>query len=450
MEVRKFVCLNICICDDGWQLPQAVSDAGWQPCQVGNVDESRALIAECHPCVGVVLFERGWLNGARPGFEAVLRDTASRIEWIGLVPEALVDNPVIRELIAIYCSDYHTLPVDGRRLVDALGHADGMSRLRQSFGVAAAGLQGDAPMIGNSPVMLRVFRQLEKIAAVDAPVMLVGESGTGKELAAQAIHQASSRAEGPFVAVNCGAIPAALIQSELFGHEKGSFTGAYKRQLGHIEAANGGTIFLDEIGDLPLALQVNLLRFLQEKTIERIGGSASIKVDARVIAATNKDLAKEVQEGRFREDLYYRLCVLNLLLPPLRERREDICTLAHHFYLNYQPHSNPKVEGFTPQALKLMRVYDWPGNVRELKNRVQRALVMCEHRLLGPQDLELEAEDQPVVTQTLAEARAEAEVRAVRAALYHSDNNIQKASRQLGVSRVTFYRMLEKYDLAAR
>jgi len=450
MEVRNLLCLTL---GERWQVPQTVSEAGWQPCQAGSPGEVGALIDRCHPRVGVVLFEHGWLNGARPAFEAVLRDTAAQIEWIGLVPAPLADNPVIRALIARYCIDYHTLPVNERRLLDALGHAYGMACLRQSCCVPVeAGQAGGSPMVGNSAAMLRVFRRLDKIAAVDAPVLLVGESGTGKELAAQAIHQSSRRAGGPFVAVNCGAIPASLIQSELFGHEKGAFTGACKRQIGQVEAADGGTLFLDEMGDLPLALQVNLLRFLQEKTIERIGGTVQLKVDARVIAASHKDLAQEVKEGRFREDLYYRLCVLNLELPPLRERREDIGILAHHYFHKYRPHTNPKVQGFTPQAIKLMRAYDWPGNVRELKNRVQRALVMCEHSLLEPQDLdlELEAEHQVVATQTLAEARAEAELRAVRAALYHSDNNIQKASRQLGVSRVTFYRMLEKYNLAAR
>ena len=265
------------------------------------------------------------------------------------------------------------------------------------------------------------------------------------ELAARIIFQRSLRRKNAFVAVNCGAIPANLIQSELFGHEKGSFTGACRRQIGHIEAANGGTLFLDEIGDLPLELQVNLLRFLQEKIITRVGGTEPIPVDVRVITATHRDLREEIRAGRFREDLFYRLCVLDLELPPLRERREDIELLAYHFLRKLAPGLNPLVRGFSALALQQMHAYQWPGNVRELRNRVERALVMCEKRVICPLDLQLEPAPQTEEQPTLAEVRAQAEQQAMQSALNATGNNIVAAARQLGVSRVTLYRMLDKY-----
>ncbi len=237
----------------------------------------------------------------------------------------------------------------------------------------------------------------------------------------------------------------------MFGHEKGSFTGAFRRQTGHIEAANGGTLFLDEIGDLPLELQVNLLRFLQEKKITRVGGTELIPVDLRVISATNRDLREDIRTGRFRQDLYFRLCVLDLELPPLRERDGDIELLAYHFLCSMRPGLNPLVRDFSPAALKQIRSYHWPGNVRELKNRVARALVMCEKRVISPQDLELDSElqlpDSLIQSVTLADARAEAERLVTLRALQSTGNNVMAAARKLGVSRVTLYRMLEKYKL---
>lgn len=303
-------------------------------------------------------------------------------------------------------------------------------------------------IVGTHPKMHRVFKDIRKLADTDAPVLIMGESGVGKELAASAIHQVSGRARGPFVAVNCGAIPANLIQSVLFGYEKGAFTGAHRRNIGHIEAANGGTIFLDEIGDLSLELQVNLLRFLQEKAIERLGSTETIRANARVISATHRNLRREVEEGRFREDLFYRLNVLSLEIPPLRERKDDIEALAHFYFQKLRKQSKSQVRGFSPQALKAMTAYPWPGNVRELINRVQRAVVMCEGQVISPVDLGFDdIHSDRNSTLTLAQARANAEKMAIKTSLHCSRYNITQAARRLGIARMTLYRLMEKHEL---
>jgi transcriptional regulator with PAS, ATPase and Fis domain len=288
------------------------------------------------------------------------------------------------------------------------------------------------------------------VAGVDAPVLITGESGTGKELAALALHERSSRKDKPFVAVNCGALPNGLIQSELFGHEKGAFTGASQRKIGRIEAAAGGTIFLDEIGDLPLELQVNLLRFLQEKTIERVGGTTSIPVDVRVLAATHVDLEAAVAEGKFREDLYYRLNVLKINTPPLRDRQGDIEVLAKYFFEIFSHEKRRNVKGFSPAALQLMNRYNWPGNVRELISRVRRAMVMCERRLITPKDLDLDKRESQRLVTTLEAARSNAELEAIRNALQKNNSNLTDSARELGVSRVTLYRLIQKNGLACK
>lgn len=450
MHVRELICLRTAAV---WKIPEVVFAAGWLPCPVCTANDAMDLYKRKHPRVGLILLDKfGTEENADRETELLLAQTSSHMAWIGLIPPGMMTQPAISDLLAKYLYDYHTLPVDDIRLLTSLGHAYGMATLRaESPSYCKMVATGRGCMIGSSPVMLKVFHQLEKIASVDSFVMLVGESGTGKELAAHIIFQHSQRHNGPFVAVNCGAIPANLIQSELFGHEKGSFTGAFRRQIGHIEAANGGTLFLDEIGDLPLELQVNLLRFLQEKKITRVGGTEPIPVDIRVISATNRDLREDIRNGRFRQDLFFRLCVLDLELPPLRMRGEDIEQLANHFLCSLRPGLNPLVRGFSPSALHLMRTYHWPGNVRELKNRVARALVMCETRVINPQDLELDVEipfsEQLIRNSTLAEARAEAEKMVTQRALQTNGNNVMAAARQLGVSRVTLYRMMEKYKL---
>lgn len=445
MNMRELICLQVA---KVWIMPGDMQAIGWKPCLVDTVSEALALFERRHPQVGLVLLDgAGQDEMADQELEALLVRSCGEMEWVGLVSADRLERPFIRHLLATYLYDYHTLPVDGSRLLTILGHVYGMVTLRAAMPPQC----GMAPschgcMIGESPAMRRVFHLLDKLAAVDSVVMLRGESGTGKELAARIIYQGSMRRDKPFVAINCGAIPANLIQSELFGHEKGAFTGAHCRHIGHIEAVNGGTLFLDEIGDLPLELQVNLLRFLQEKSITRVGGSESIPVDIRVITATHRHLREEIRAGRFREDLFFRLCVLDLELPPLRERRGDIALLAH-FFLHSLGAVNPLVHGFSASALQQMQAYPWPGNVRELKNRVERALVMCERRIIQPQDLELELPSGEVRGSTLAEARSTTDRLAVQQALQSSGQNVMIAARQLGISRVTLYRMIEKYKL---
>lgn len=308
----------------------------------------------------------------------------------------------------------------------------------------------DGYMVGASPPMLRLFELIRRFAVSDAPVLIMGESGTGKELAARAIHERSSVSKGPFVAINCGALPTTLIASELFGHEKGAFTGAIGRKIGRIESAEGGTIFLDEIGDLPPETQVHLLRFLQEKTIERLGGNKSIRVNVRVVAATNVNLREAVAKGRFREDLYYRLNVLTIDMPPLRKRGSDIMLLAKFFLQRFAKEMDRTVHGFEPAAEQALCAYAWPGNVRELIACVRRAVIMSGGNSIGLEDLELsgpigqaKAEEETGLTQV----RADAEANLVRSTLERNNFNIKRAAMALGISRPTLYRLIQRHEI---
>ncbi|NML35064.1 sigma-54-dependent Fis family transcriptional regulator [Paraburkholderia sp. G-4-1-8] len=301
-------------------------------------------------------------------------------------------------------------------------------------------------IIGSSEVMLALFRMIHKVATVDAPILIVGETGTGKELTALAIHELSPRRDAPFVAVNCGAIPAQLLQSELFGYERGAFTGASHRKIGRVEAAIGGTLFLDEIGDMPLESQASLLRFLQEGQIERLGGNAAIDVDVRVISATHVDLPAAIAANRFRADLYHRLCVLQIEEPPLRARGKDIELLAGHFFERFKHDAGRKLCGFSHDAIAALYDYDWPGNVRELNNRVRRAIVMSEGRMLTARDLGLPAQIE-VPPATLAQARKAAERQVIEHALLRNHGKLGDTAQQLGVSRVTLYRLLSAHGM---
>ncbi len=300
-------------------------------------------------------------------------------------------------------------------------------------------------MIGMSQKMQEAFCTIRKVATTDVPVLVVGESGTGKELAALAIHRLSLRKDHPFTVINCGAIPETLLESELFGHEKGSFTGAHIQRKGRIELAQGGTLFLDEIAELPLNLQVKLLRFLQERLVERIGGREPIPVDTRVIAATNQDLKEAMKKGSFREDLYFRLAVLTITIPPLRERDEDILLLAKAFLDRYALVNHKKIKGFTAQAIQAMQGYPWPGNVRELENRVKRAVIMAEGSKVSPQDLEMGSRYSESHRKNLKEAREEMERDLIQRALGRNRGNITQTARELGISRPTLYELMDKF-----
>ena len=301
-------------------------------------------------------------------------------------------------------------------------------------------------MLGSSPPMQEVFTSIRKVATTDAPVLILGESGTGKEMAALAIHRRSARKAGPFVAINCGAIPETLLESELFGHEKGAFTGAHVQRQGRVETASEGTLFLDEIGELPPALQVKILRFLQDQYIERVGGRSKIQVDTRVIAATNVDLKKAMSEGKFREDLFYRLAVVTIRLPSLRERSSDVPLLAKAFLRKFAVQNGRAVEDFNPKSLRALQQHFWPGNVRELENRIKRAVIMAETRYVTPADLEL-ADGTEGNFRTLKEARETVERELIQQALQRHGGKISRAAEDLGISRPTFYELMEKLGL---
>ena len=307
--------------------------------------------------------------------------------------------------------------------------------------------QSSDDMIGTSPQMQEVFSSIRKVSATDVSVLIVGESGTGKELVARAIHRQSPRKGFPFVVINCGAIPENLLESELFGHEKGSFTGAHIQRKGRFETAQGGTLFLDEIGDLPLLLQVKLLRFLQEQKIERIGGREEISVDARVLAATNRDLKRAREEGKFREDLYYRLGVVTIPLPPLRDREEDILVLATAFLQRYADENRKKITGFTKQAFRAIEIHNWPGNIRELENRIKRAVIMAEESKITPDDLELASPYKKYEGLGLREARDGLERDLIQRAILRNRGNITQAATELGISRPTLYELMERLGL---
>jgi len=305
-------------------------------------------------------------------------------------------------------------------------------------------------MITGAPEMVKVARTIERVANTNVSVMLLGASGTGKELLAQGLHDASDRSEGPFVAINCAAIPESLLESELFGHEKGAFTGAVKTTEGKIERANGGTLFLDEVGDIPLPLQVKLLRFLQERTIERIGGRKEIAVNTRIVCATHQDLESMIGEGNFREDLFYRLAEIVVRIPNLAERHGDATLLAKAFLKRFSAEMNPQVTGFAPDALAAIDAWNWPGNVRELENRVKRAVIMADGKLICAGDLDLQesGEDRDDVLNIKA-AREQADRKVIRHALARSEGNISSTAKLLGISRPTLYDLLKQYDLQA-
>ncbi|MBW7924595.1 MAG: sigma-54-dependent Fis family transcriptional regulator [Burkholderiaceae bacterium] len=420
-----------------------LAEIGWT---VQRVSDAEALAAEAPRCrVGIAVLDDCAAFRRAGLFRAIV---GADLEWIGIAPPGAVDDPACAQLLCGFF-DYLTLPVDAERLRFVLGHALGKAQLRerQLWGGAGTANHG---MVGTSVPMQQLYRTIDKVAPADAPVLIRGESGTGKELAAQAIHRGSVRRDGPFVAVNCGAIPSSLIQSQLFGHEKGSFTSAHRREIGSLEAACGGTLFLDEIGDLPLEAQASLLRFLQESTITRVGSTQSLKLDVRVVAATHVDLVAAVRERRFREDLFYRLNVLRVEIPPLRVRGDDIEAHARHVLARYRRDASPALLGFSEAALAAMRSHSWPGNVRELVNRVHGAMILCEGAWITPADLGLDSAPRSIGAISLAGARQSSERELVLAALQRNTHNVSATARELGVSRVTVYRLARRLSIETK
>ena len=398
--------------------------------------------------LGLLCLGKNGIQDARQFFADV---PDKSVRWIALLEQGVPEQRDIMRLVSEHCFDFHRTPIDLDRLRIIMGHVHGMACLKALE--HNADMADDHPpefdMVGSSPAMLDCFRNIRKISGVDACVLITGESGTGKELVARAIHERSKRAKGPFVTLNCGAIPSNLIQSELFGYERGAFTGAHARKIGYIEAANHGTIMLDEIGDMPFELQVNLLRVVQFGKIQRVGGSPEISVDVRIIAATHIDLEKACKEGRFREDLYYRLNVLRISLPPLRERGSDIGLIAQYFFRRFSADYSPDLKGFSPESMEAIQSYSWPGNVRELINKVKSAVLMSDGPYIVPHDLQLDGNRMASRPQgkTLREIREHVEKEALQAALQKFGNNVSRASQELEITRTTFYELLKKHNI---
>ncbi len=350
--------------------------------------------------------------------------------------------------------DFYQKPIDIDELGLIVKRAFHVRELELENARLAMASNGDDKVLGRmittAPEMLQVTRTIERVATADVSVMLLGASGTGKELLARGLHETSNRRDGAFVAINCAAIPENLLESELFGHEKGAFTGAVKTTEGKIEMAHGGTLFLDEVGDIPLPLQVKLLRFLQERVIERIGGRKPIAVNTRIVCATHRDLDAMILDGSFREDLYYRLAEIVVKIPTLAERPGDAGLLAKHFVRRFAPEMNPQVKGLAPDALAVIDAYTWPGNVRELENRLKRAVIMADGKLVTAANLDLRDDaDDGGEALNLKSVREMADRKAIRRALARTEGNISSASKLLGISRPTLYDLLKQYGLQA-
>ncbi|MFP4640125.1 MAG: sigma-54 interaction domain-containing protein [Guyparkeria sp.] len=387
-------------------------------------------------------FFTGWL----PAFS---REHPS-VQFVAIVEKRVAENSQHAAFLHAYFFDLCFAPIEPTRLTFSIGHAWTMARVAETHlsgetSPPKEGADGDR-LIGRSEVMQKVRRKIRRFADNDLPVLITGPTGTGKELAARSIHERSSRQEGGFVAVNCGALNPSLVQSELFGHEKGAFTGAGKRHVGWVELADGGTLFLDEIGDLPPETQVSLLRFLQQGEIQRVGGEATIAVDARIIAATHVELAKAVADGRFREDLFFRLDVLPLEMPSLVERGADVIELAQYYLERFSRELGVKTKRLSPATEGAILNYGWPGNIRELMNRLRRGIVLSDGPTVSLPELESSVENDAGM-RSLAEIRDEAERNAIAQAVSRSGHNITEAARMLDVSRCTLHRLIRKHRL---
>jgi two-component system NtrC family response regulator len=390
-------------------------------------------------------------------------ETAGVEEGFRTLENLLENDPLSKVIILTGRKEKeHALEAIGRGAYDFLTKPVDLDELRVIIrrGVHVAQLErecrqlqsriGQEPfegMLGTSPQMAHVFDTIRKVADTEASVLITGESGTGKELAALAIHLRSARRNGPFVVINCGAIPETLLESELFGHEKGAYTGAHVQRRGRLELAHGGTLFLDEIGEFPPHLQAKLLRFLEERRIERLGGREQIPVNVRVVAATNTDLNQALSAGRFREDLYYRLGVIMISMPPLREREGDIELLAKSFLQRYAAEAQTHVNGFTPKALRALVNHTWSGNVRELENRIKRAVILADGKKVTPKDLELTSPYAKYDGQSLREARDSLDKALIQQALVRNKSNLTRTASDLGISRPTLYELMDKLSI---
>ncbi len=350
--------------------------------------------------------------------------------------------------IAMGAYDFYQKPVDLDILTLIIDRAFQLDQLeKDNIKLQQQTKEPLSGIIASSPEMLKLSRNIQKIAPTNVNVLLLGESGTGKEVLAKAIHNLSDRAEKRFIAVNCAAIPENLLESELFGYEKGAFTGATKQTKGKIEYTDGGTFFLDEIGDLPFSLQAKLLRFLQERKIERLGGREEIAVDVRIICATHQNIRSLIEKGAFREDLYFRVAEMTVNIPPLRDRTGDTILIATALLKRYAEENNKAAKGFTDEAAQAIETYSWPGNVRELENKIKRAVIMSEGNQITLEDLELEKTTDFSAPLNLKEVRENAETAAIKRALAYTDNNMSQTAKLLGISRPTLYTLMKKYGM---
>jgi len=430
-------------------------DKEYEITTVSDADQARPLLASgVFPIATLDLGLPPYPDTPRQGFELLeeIASIAPHTRVIVISGNAEEENAV--KAIALGAADFCAKPIDLKLLRIILSRTfkihglEEANRRLQRQAIQSGSLCG---MIGVSPVMEDMFKRIKQISKTDYPVLITGDTGTGKEMAACAVHSLSQRAEKPLVIINCGAIPDNLLESELFGHEKGAFTGAAGRKIGKFEQADQGTIFLDEIGELPLLLQVKILRFLQESTIERLGGTKTITLNVRIIAATNMNLEDAVKRGTFRDDLYYRLNVVPLRIPDLKERSEDTLLLAHSFLKEETRNLQREQTSFSPAAIAALTAHDWPGNIRELQNRIRRALGTTMGRVITPVDLGLEEiplKQEAQKLATLKEARETAEKNAVRRALALSGNNISQAAKLLEVSRPTLHDLLKKHGIS--
>lgn len=359
------------------------------------------------------------------------------------------EKDIALEAVKLGAYDFYQKPIDSDIINLLIERALNLAALEYENRILNKTQVSMGRIVGNSDSILSASRKAEKIAQTDISTLLLGESGTGKEVFARSIHEYSHRKDKPFVAINCASIPENLLESELFGYEKGAFTGANKTTLGKIETAQGGTLFLDEIGDMPIGLQAKMLRFLQERVIERVGGRSEIPVDVRVVCATHRDLNSMVAEQSFREDLYYRIGEINILIPPLRDREDDVVLLARTFLSVYTEEYSSKVKGFSEHAVNAMLNHKWPGNIRELQNKLKSAVVLAEGSFIEADDLGLtntEAQAEDIIF-NLREVREIAESKAIRKAYYEAEQNMSKAAELLGITRPTLYSLIDKYHL---
>ena len=446
MKPRRVLIANPCV--ETQRLAIVLQKHGWEVISETRLDRLAQACKLHKPTVGLFRLDDVQISRLDNQVRSLL--AATRIDWIAAVSRRCLDQPALQALLYDWFYDFHTLPYDPERLMVTLGRAYGRAQL-------FAGRQEDSQItqpvdfcdfVGQSSSLLKLKEDIRKVATTDVSVLVTGESGTGKEMVTRLLHALSPRREGPFVPVNCAAIPATLIQSELFGYEKGAFTGANQRKIGRIEAADNGTLFLDEIGDLPMPLQAKLLRFLQERVIERIGGREEIPVDVRIVCATHQDVKGLIQAGRFREDLYYRLAEIVVDIPALRDRDGDAVLLAHAFVQRFANDHGRGSMTLTDDAVQSIESHRWPGNIRELENAIKRAVIMAEGNCITAEDVGLDVNpDDELEALNLRVVREEAERRAVVRVIARVNGNVARAAEVLGISRPTLYDLMNRFGL---